>query len=93
MYTVHMKRVTASEARKHWFRLLDEVAAGEIVILERKGRRLVLRIDEAASEVVPRTVPDYKDLLRVPEADNADQWTWEWHGPEQDLVAATSEAS
>jgi antitoxin (DNA-binding transcriptional repressor) of toxin-antitoxin stability system len=88
-----MKRVTASEARRHWFRLLDEVAAGEIVILERKGRRLVLRIDEANSEAVLPTVPDYKDLLRVPDADKADQWTWEWHGPGQDLTAATSEAS
>jgi antitoxin (DNA-binding transcriptional repressor) of toxin-antitoxin stability system len=88
-----MKRVTASEARKHWFRLLDEVAAGEIVIPERKGGRLVLRLDEAGPEAAPRTVPDYKDLLRVPDADKADQWTWEWHGPEQDLTAATPQAS
>ncbi len=43
LYIVHMKRVTASEARKSWFRLLDDVAAGEVVVIERKGRRIVLR--------------------------------------------------
>ena len=31
-----MKRLTASEVRKNWFRVLDEVAAGEGVVLERK---------------------------------------------------------
>jgi hypothetical protein len=41
-----MKRVTATEARKQWFRLLDEVAAGEVVVLERKGRQLVLRCED-----------------------------------------------
>ena len=38
-----MKKVTASEARKRWFRLLDDAASGEVIVVERKGRRLVLR--------------------------------------------------
>ena len=35
-----MKRVTASDARKNWFRLLDEAAAGEVVVIERAGTRI-----------------------------------------------------
>ena len=41
-----MKRLTASEVRKNWFRVLDEVAAGEGVVLERKGQWLVLRRED-----------------------------------------------
>jgi antitoxin (DNA-binding transcriptional repressor) of toxin-antitoxin stability system len=78
-----MKRVTVSEARKQWFRLLDEVAAGEVVVLERKGRRLVLRREDAKSERVEHKLPDYSRLLRVPQAELADQWGWDWQGPEQ----------
>ena len=86
MYIVHMKRVTASEARKQWFRLLDEVVAGEVVVLERKGRRLVLRCEDSKSATTEHHLPDYRKLLRAPDADQADQWTWEWQGPEQGLV-------
>jgi hypothetical protein len=84
-----MKRVTASEARKQWFRLLDEVAAGEVVILERKGRRLVLCREDA--KVGERTVPDYRKLIRAPDADHADQWSWDWQGSEQELVPVSRE--
>jgi hypothetical protein len=82
-----MKRVTASEARKNWFRLLDEVAEGEVLILERKGRRLVLRREELAMEKIG-DVPDYGQLLRVPNAESADSWSWEWTDPGQELVPA-----
>ncbi|MGE0822782.1 MAG: type II toxin-antitoxin system Phd/YefM family antitoxin [Candidatus Binatia bacterium] len=86
-----MKRVTASEARKQWFRLLDEAAAGEVIVLERKGRRLVLRREEGKSTKPERNLPNYKKLLRVPDADQADQWGWVWEGPEEDLILAVSE--
>jgi len=76
-----VKRVTASEARKNWFRLLDEVAAGEVVVIERSGRRLVLRRDPKAVPASAQTVPDYSKLLRVPDEEAADQWGWEWKGP------------
>jgi antitoxin (DNA-binding transcriptional repressor) of toxin-antitoxin stability system len=77
-----MKRVTASEARKNWFRLLDEVAEGETVVIQRRGRRIVLRREEK-----PRTmpVPDYSEVLRAPEIERADEWHWEWPGPEGGL--------
>jgi hypothetical protein len=78
MYVVHMKRVTASEARKHWFRLLDEVATGEVVVLERKGKRLVLRREDSGRARVGGKPSAYRLLLHVPDAAQADRWTWEW---------------
>ncbi|MBT8398346.1 MAG: hypothetical protein KJN92_15335 [Gemmatimonadetes bacterium] len=76
MYIVHMKRVTASEARKNWFRLLDEVAQGAVVCIERAGRRIVLRREPDAGDSAD--LPEYADLLRVPGLDEADGWGWEW---------------
>lgn len=71
-----MKRVTATEARKNWFRLLDEVAGGEVVLIERRGNRLLLKLDERKGSSA--RIPDYRELIRVPDADEADQWGWEW---------------
>ena len=80
--------MTASEARKQWFRLLDEVVAGEVVVLERKGRRVVLRREDP--QVGKKGPPeiDYRTLLRVPDADHADEWSWEWQGEEKDVTLA-----
>ena len=77
MYAVHVKRVIATEARKNWFRILDEVLAGEVVSIHRKGRRIVLRVEEAEG-VGWDPAPDYADLLRVEDGDRADEWGWEW---------------
>jgi antitoxin (DNA-binding transcriptional repressor) of toxin-antitoxin stability system len=71
-----MKRVTASDARKNWFRLLDEVVAGEVVVVERSGRRIVIQRD--ADEPAQAEAPDYADLIRAPDAEEADGWGWEW---------------
>lgn len=78
-----MKRVTASEARRNWFRLLDEVAAGAEVVIERGGRRIVIRRDEPAGDQAV-DVPDYDGLLSVPEPERAEHWGWEW-GPDGEL--------
>jgi antitoxin (DNA-binding transcriptional repressor) of toxin-antitoxin stability system len=83
VYTVHMKRVTATEARKNWFRLLDEVAEGEVVLIEREGARLVLQLAEQGEPLAK--APDYRGLIRVPDADEADQWGWEWDGSPEGL--------
>ena len=82
-----MKRVTASEARKSWFRLLDEVAAGEVVVIERKGRRIVLRGESPLP--ADSDLPDYGGLLLASGADRADEWRWEWKGPGHDLEPET----
>jgi antitoxin (DNA-binding transcriptional repressor) of toxin-antitoxin stability system len=77
MYTVHVKRVTATEARQNWFGLLDAIAGGEVVVIERHGRRIVLRREEQAEHGAAE-VPDYSRILRVRDLDRADQWGWEW---------------
>jgi hypothetical protein len=85
LYIVHMKRVTASEARRNWFRLLDEVIAGEVIAIVRKGKRIVIRREDT-----PRAgrlkLPDYSAILCVPDVERADSWQWEWPGPETDIV-------
>lgn len=71
-----MKQVSASEARRNWFRLLDEVAAGEVVVVQREGHRIVLRCEPVSTEI-----PSYAGLLEAVDPDQADTWHWEW-GPD-----------
>lgn len=78
-----MKRMTASEARRNWFRILDEVAEGATVVIERGERRIVLRREEPE---VPRELPDYTSLIRVPDPEEAPSWGWDWPGEEGELV-------
>jgi len=79
-----MKSVTASEARKNWFKLLDEVAAGEVVAIRRNGKRIIL----SAEKPRKKAVPDYKRLFVGDDLDNADKWAWDW-SPEKGLVPIT----
>jgi hypothetical protein len=72
-----MKQITASEARRNWFRILDEVAVGEVVVIRRRGMRFVLRQEKSQKRVGARA-PDYKKLLRVKRPDRAHEWRWEW---------------
>ena len=68
-----MKYVTASDARKHWFSLLDEAAKGQVIAIERNGKTLVLRADK------PRKAKRaHKKLINGPDVDNADKWGWDW---------------
>ena len=87
-----MKRVTASEARRNWFRILDEVAAGEVVVVERNGRAIQLSREPRADRV--REVPDYTYLLRAPEgAEHAERWGWEWSDEEGEARPVEDEPS
>jgi antitoxin (DNA-binding transcriptional repressor) of toxin-antitoxin stability system len=90
MYIVHMKRVTASEARRNWFRLLDEVAGGTEVMIERAGRRIVLRREDP--ERADAGVPDYSSILRVAEPERAHEWGWRWPGEEGELSPEPDES-
>ncbi|MBI4473883.1 MAG: hypothetical protein HY646_14545 [Acidobacteria bacterium] len=76
LYIVHMKYVTASEARKHWFRLLDEAIEGEVIAIQRDDKKLILKLAKAKQKV-----PDYRRLINFKDADDADTWGWEWKGP------------
>lgn len=89
MYTVHMKRVTATEARKNWFRLLDEVADGEVVLIDRGGSRLVLKLAESGAQTSP--IPSYEGLIRVRKAEEADRWGWEWEDSPEGLKPRPNE--
>lgn len=82
LYIVHMKQVTASEARKNWFRLLDEALDGEVIAVQRKGHRLVLRREDVAKSRNTKASRQYKRLLHVPDGEKADQWSWDWRGSE-----------
>lgn len=73
-----MKRVTASAARKNWFQLLDEVVQGEKIVIERRGRRIVVLCEDLEEAIPHKGAPDYSTLLQVPDADEADQWSWNW---------------
>ena len=73
-----MKNVSASEARKHWFRLLDEALQGEVIAVERKGQRIVMRREGQSASRNAKAAQEYKKLLKMPRADEADQWSWEW---------------
>jgi antitoxin (DNA-binding transcriptional repressor) of toxin-antitoxin stability system len=81
-----MKQVTASEARKNWFRLLDEALDGEVIAVQRKGHRLVLRREDVAKSRNTKAARQYKRLLQVPDDDKADQWSWDWRASEHGLV-------
>jgi antitoxin (DNA-binding transcriptional repressor) of toxin-antitoxin stability system len=81
-----MKKISASEAQKHLFRILDDAAQGEVIVLERKGRRLVLHREELDKPGTAVKEADYRRLLRAPDADKADQWSWEWRGPRGRLI-------
>ncbi len=70
-----MRSMTPTEARKNWFRLLDEVAEGEVVEIRRGEKRIILRCEEAGSE---KQAPDYSHLIQGNDVDQADSWGWEW---------------
>ncbi len=84
LYIVHMKFITASEARKNWFRLLDDVAGGEVVTIRRNNKRIVLSLEKRRKPVLP----NYRGLIAGKDLDNADKWGWDWT-PGKGLVHRT----
>jgi hypothetical protein len=73
-----MKRVTVSQARKIWFRLLDEVIDGETVVMERHGARIMLKRDHRMQSEPDKPALDYSSCLRVHNVEQADNWHWDW---------------
>ncbi len=76
MYTVHVKSMTATHARRNFFAVLDEVASGGEVVIESKGRRIVLRREEA-TRTRRQKIPDYSKVIgKAEDIEDADLWTW-----------------
>lgn len=77
MYTVHnMIRVTATEARKRIFDLLDRAARGEAVLIERSGT--LLRLSRGpTSKKSSKKAPDYRSHIQGSVSD-AHEWSWDW---------------
>ena len=50
MYIVHMARLTASDARRHFFDLLDSAERGDPVVFERRGISFRLERDERSRD-------------------------------------------
>ena len=73
MYTVHMARYTATDARRHFFQLLDAAEQGEEIVLERHGVRFKLMLEESSSSKLQKKV---KPLLTADEAVLEGNWTW-----------------
>lgn len=72
VYIVHMKHVTATEARKNWFKLLDEAARGEVIAIHRADKKLILRLERRK-----KAIPSYKGLISG-DVENADKWGWDY---------------
>jgi antitoxin (DNA-binding transcriptional repressor) of toxin-antitoxin stability system len=87
-YIVHVKRMSASETRQNWFRVLDDVLAGEVVVIERRGRRVVLRAEAPSEAGAEPLVPDYSLHIQG-EVDRADEWAWEWSEPEGEVAPSS----
>jgi len=74
-----MKRYSVAQARSNFSRLLDAAAAGEAVVIERRGTRFRLEADRGNKRramrrtAASRSIIDYVDPV-VAEG----QWTWEW---------------
>jgi hypothetical protein len=71
-----MKHVSASEARRNWFKLLDEAVKGEVIAIQRDDKKLILKLQKGKAKT-----PDYTKLIDFPDVDTADLWSWDWKGP------------
>ena len=71
VYSVHMPRSSASEARRNFFALLDAAERGEDVVLERHGVRFRLVREDG----LPQALPDSPLIVADPSLLEQD-WTW-----------------
>lgn len=71
-----MKKVSATEARKGFFKLLDRAVRGEAVFIERGGTLLRLVVG-GKNKKTKGQIPDYKAHISG-SVDRADRWSWDW---------------
>ena len=74
LYT--MKRYTAAQARQQFSLLLDTVERGESVVIERRGVRFRIRVEQqSALKAAARRAPV---IEFVDPAVAAGHWSWDW---------------
>src|SRR5262245_9674949 len=44
-----------------------------------------LHVQLGPAQAAAKPIPDYRGLIRVPDADKADAWGWEWDGSSEGL--------
>ncbi len=71
MYSVHMIRYTATDARKNFFHLLDAAERGEVVVLERHGVRFKIVVEATKPTEIEETIV----LTADPDVLEGN-WTW-----------------
>lgn len=69
-----MRQVSATEARKNFFTLLDWAAGGETVIIKRKGDSLRLIREKPRKKKASFRYGRYFHTS----TDKADSWLWDW---------------
>lgn len=77
------ERVTIQQGGRIEFshpELLAGVEAEVIVMVKLPSRTVEVSADAAPP------LPNYGEFLQAPEADEADQWGWEWTESDQDLL-------
>jgi prevent-host-death family protein len=87
MYNVHIvKRYTVARFRARLAQVLDEVEAGEVVTIERRGRRFRLVGDDHATkrEAIPPPFFAVTDDTLLEHG-----WTWDWRGPGEPMRLVT----
>ena len=79
-----MRSISATEARKNFFRLLDTAVKGEPVVITRHGVALELVRSLPKKKGSRKSASlNYKQAIIGPLA-SADKWGWEWSS-EQEL--------
>ena len=84
---IFMKQLSATEARRNFFHLLDEAARGHPVFIEKRG--VVIRMTrERKSDRKSFSGFDYKPYFKGETLDDADRWSWDWN-PEKGMTLKT----
>jgi antitoxin (DNA-binding transcriptional repressor) of toxin-antitoxin stability system len=73
LYTVHMSRFTATQARQNFSRILDQAAGGHPVTIERGKLRFRVVVEDKRR--APRTARRLIEILDPAVADG--NWTWQ----------------
>ncbi len=72
-----MQHLSATEARQHFFELLDRAAQGEAVFIDRRGLTLKLVRGESSQKKKKSSSIEYRAHIHSP-VDQSDQWSWDW---------------